>query len=167
MLNFQQIFSGDVPHLVLSDFGCALATGTWRVRYETDTVDLGGNLSLRAPEVNIFKPFFCQSSDLFGCNGLANGRNQKKLKLFRYAVLSQQSIIGLIFGWPIYGLLPLLAMRYLQGKGGFNSVRNTVSLPYSGFRLHGGVMVNFKMLRVPVVRVFHCENELILVCLSC
>lgn len=42
----------DVPHLVLSDFGCALATGTWRVRYDMDTVYLGGNLALRAPEVS-------------------------------------------------------------------------------------------------------------------
>uniref|UniRef100_A0A1I7V7J5 non-specific serine/threonine protein kinase n=1 Tax=Loa loa TaxID=7209 RepID=A0A1I7V7J5_LOALO len=43
----------DVPHLVLSDFGCALATGIWKVRYDTDTVYLGGNLALRAPEVMI------------------------------------------------------------------------------------------------------------------
>ncbi|VDK78141.1 unnamed protein product [Litomosoides sigmodontis] len=41
----------DAPHLVLSDFGCALATGTWRVRYDTDTAYLGGNLALRAPEL--------------------------------------------------------------------------------------------------------------------
>ncbi|VDP15633.1 unnamed protein product [Onchocerca flexuosa] len=40
----------DVPHLVLSDFGCALAVGTWKVKYDTDTVYLGGNLALRAPE---------------------------------------------------------------------------------------------------------------------
>ncbi|VDN33995.1 unnamed protein product [Gongylonema pulchrum] len=46
----------DVPHLVLSDFGCALATGTWKVRYHSDTVDLGGNLALRAPEVRCARP---------------------------------------------------------------------------------------------------------------
>ncbi|CAG9537982.1 unnamed protein product [Cercopithifilaria johnstoni] len=46
----------DVPHLVLSDFGCALATGTWKVRYDTDTVYLGGNLALRAPEIRCAYP---------------------------------------------------------------------------------------------------------------
>ncbi|VDN32691.1 unnamed protein product [Gongylonema pulchrum] len=46
----------DVPHLVLSDFGCALATGTWKVRYHSDTVDLGGNLALRAPEIRCARP---------------------------------------------------------------------------------------------------------------
>ncbi|KAL3993940.1 Protein kinase domain family protein [Acanthocheilonema viteae] len=46
----------DVPHLVLSDFGCALATGTWKVRYDTDTVYLGGNMALRAPEIRSAHP---------------------------------------------------------------------------------------------------------------
>ncbi|MCP9261468.1 Serine/threonine-protein kinase pink-1, mitochondrial [Dirofilaria immitis] len=46
----------DVPHLVLSDFGCALATGTWKVRYDKDTVYLGGNLALRAPEIRRAHP---------------------------------------------------------------------------------------------------------------
>uniref|UniRef100_A0A0R3RI19 non-specific serine/threonine protein kinase n=1 Tax=Elaeophora elaphi TaxID=1147741 RepID=A0A0R3RI19_9BILA len=46
----------DVPHLVLSDFGCALATGTWKVRYDTDTIYLGGNLALRAPEIRCAHP---------------------------------------------------------------------------------------------------------------
>ncbi|EFO23498.2 NKF2 protein kinase [Loa loa] len=46
----------DVPHLVLSDFGCALATGIWKVRYDTDTVYLGGNLALRAPEIRCAQP---------------------------------------------------------------------------------------------------------------
>ncbi|OZC11791.1 hypothetical protein X798_00972 [Onchocerca flexuosa] len=46
----RQITCDDVPHLVLSDFGCALAVGTWKVKYDTDTVYLGGNLALRAPE---------------------------------------------------------------------------------------------------------------------
>ncbi|VDN52623.1 unnamed protein product [Dracunculus medinensis] len=41
----------DIPHLVLSDFGCALATGSFLVNYTNDEVNLGGNLSLRAPEV--------------------------------------------------------------------------------------------------------------------
>lgn len=45
---------GDIPHLVLSDFGCALATGSFLVNYTNDEVNLGGNLSLRAPEVYIF-----------------------------------------------------------------------------------------------------------------
>uniref|UniRef100_A0A1I8EVZ2 non-specific serine/threonine protein kinase n=1 Tax=Wuchereria bancrofti TaxID=6293 RepID=A0A1I8EVZ2_WUCBA len=46
----------DAPHLVLSDFGCALATGSWKVRYDVDTVHLGGNLALRAPEIRCAHP---------------------------------------------------------------------------------------------------------------
>lgn len=46
----------DAPHLVLSDFGCALATGFWKVRYDLDTVHLGGNLALRAPEIRCAHP---------------------------------------------------------------------------------------------------------------
>ena len=55
-VRFQMIIllfrSDDVPHLVLGDFGCALANGSWRVEYPDDSVDLGGNLALRAPEVS-------------------------------------------------------------------------------------------------------------------
>ncbi|KAH7709427.1 NKF2 protein kinase [Aphelenchoides avenae] len=46
----------EVPHLVLSDFGSSLAKGSWTVRYTDDSVDLGGNLSLRAPEVRRVRP---------------------------------------------------------------------------------------------------------------
>lgn len=46
----------DVPHLVISDFGCALATGSWKVKYFDDSVDLGGNRKTRAPEVVLAKP---------------------------------------------------------------------------------------------------------------
>ncbi|PAV56727.1 hypothetical protein WR25_04996 isoform A [Diploscapter pachys] len=46
----------DVPHLVISDFGCALANGSWTVKYRDDTIDLGGNLSMRAPEIKTAKP---------------------------------------------------------------------------------------------------------------
>ena len=47
---------GEVPHLVISDFGSALSSGTWKVSYPNDTVDLGGNLCLRAPEVRRAQP---------------------------------------------------------------------------------------------------------------
>uniref|UniRef100_A0A183U195 non-specific serine/threonine protein kinase n=1 Tax=Toxocara canis TaxID=6265 RepID=A0A183U195_TOXCA len=46
----------EAPHLVLSDFGCALATGSWLVPYPDDTIDLGGNLALRAPEIRCAHP---------------------------------------------------------------------------------------------------------------
>jgi len=46
----------EVPHLVLSDFGSALANNDWEVKYEDDLTDLGGNLSLRAPEVRRARP---------------------------------------------------------------------------------------------------------------
>uniref|UniRef100_A0AC34FFW5 Protein kinase domain-containing protein n=1 Tax=Panagrolaimus sp. ES5 TaxID=591445 RepID=A0AC34FFW5_9BILA len=49
-------FDGEVPHLVLSDFGSALSTGSWKVKYSDECVDLGGNLCLRAPEVRRAKP---------------------------------------------------------------------------------------------------------------
>uniref|UniRef100_A0A915BDM6 non-specific serine/threonine protein kinase n=1 Tax=Parascaris univalens TaxID=6257 RepID=A0A915BDM6_PARUN len=71
----------EVPHLVLSDFGCALATGTWMVSYPDDTVDLGGNLALRAPEI------------------------------FRSAVHVLVQDKWSIFVWLIYGLLQLLGTR--------------------------------------------------------
>lgn len=45
-----------MPHLVLSDFGCALATGCWLVAFNSDDVDLGGNLSTRAPEIASSRP---------------------------------------------------------------------------------------------------------------
>uniref|UniRef100_A0A914RW63 non-specific serine/threonine protein kinase n=1 Tax=Parascaris equorum TaxID=6256 RepID=A0A914RW63_PAREQ len=62
----------EVPHLVLSDFGCALATGTWMVSYPDDTVDLGGNLALRAPEESKLRasnPFYSRmkSCDYVEC----------------------------------------------------------------------------------------------------
>ncbi|MFH4976470.1 hypothetical protein AB6A40_003179 [Gnathostoma spinigerum] len=46
----------EVPHLVLSDFGCALSTGSWIVHYFDETVDIGGNVALRAPEIRCAKP---------------------------------------------------------------------------------------------------------------
>ncbi|XGW08126.1 hypothetical protein V3C99_010885 [Haemonchus contortus] len=46
----------DVPHLVISDFGCALATGSWIVKYVDDTIDLGGNTKTRAPEIILAQP---------------------------------------------------------------------------------------------------------------
>uniref|UniRef100_A0A0N5AEU0 non-specific serine/threonine protein kinase n=1 Tax=Syphacia muris TaxID=451379 RepID=A0A0N5AEU0_9BILA len=46
----------DTPHLVICDFGCALATGSWTVKYSDDSVDLGGNLALRPPEVRCARP---------------------------------------------------------------------------------------------------------------
>ncbi|KAJ1373262.1 hypothetical protein KIN20_035622 [Parelaphostrongylus tenuis] len=46
----------EIPHLVISDFGCALATGSWCVRYVDDTIDLGGNLKMRAPEIITASP---------------------------------------------------------------------------------------------------------------
>ncbi|VDO30669.1 unnamed protein product [Haemonchus placei] len=46
----------DVPHLVISDFGCALATGSWVVKYVDDTIDLGGNTKTRAPEIILAQP---------------------------------------------------------------------------------------------------------------
>ncbi|CAJ0960226.1 unnamed protein product, partial [Mesorhabditis belari] len=41
----------EIPLLVISDFGCALATSSWKVHYKDDYVDLGGNVATRAPEV--------------------------------------------------------------------------------------------------------------------
>uniref|UniRef100_A0A1I7X977 non-specific serine/threonine protein kinase n=1 Tax=Heterorhabditis bacteriophora TaxID=37862 RepID=A0A1I7X977_HETBA len=49
-------YPDEVPHLVISDFGCALATGSWLVEYKDDTIDLGGNLATRAPEVKMARP---------------------------------------------------------------------------------------------------------------
>ncbi|ETN75683.1 hypothetical protein NECAME_12183 [Necator americanus] len=46
----------EVPHLVISDFGCALATGSWLVKYVDDTIDLGGNRRTRAPEIVVAEP---------------------------------------------------------------------------------------------------------------
>jgi serine/threonine protein kinase len=45
----------EVPHLVLSDFGSALATGNWLVEHRNGA-DLGGNLALMAPEVRRSRP---------------------------------------------------------------------------------------------------------------
>ncbi|CAD6195703.1 unnamed protein product [Caenorhabditis auriculariae] len=42
----------EIPHLVVADFGCALACGSWEVKFEhQDDNNLGGNLKTRAPEV--------------------------------------------------------------------------------------------------------------------
>ncbi|KAI1720270.1 protein kinase domain-containing protein [Ditylenchus destructor] len=41
----------EVPHLVLSDFGSALSTGSWKVKYPNEHIDLGGNIATRAPEI--------------------------------------------------------------------------------------------------------------------
>ncbi|KHJ75292.1 hypothetical protein OESDEN_25092 [Oesophagostomum dentatum] len=46
----------EVPRLVISDFGCALATGSWLVKYVDDTIDLGGNRRTRAPEIVSAQP---------------------------------------------------------------------------------------------------------------
>jgi len=45
-----------VPHLVLSDFGSALATESWSIPYRNEDEDLGGNVVLRAPEIRRAKP---------------------------------------------------------------------------------------------------------------
>ncbi|KAK6020472.1 hypothetical protein OSTOST_13874, partial [Ostertagia ostertagi] len=41
---------------LISDFGCALATGSWVVKYVDDTIDLGGNRKTRAPEIVMARP---------------------------------------------------------------------------------------------------------------
>uniref|UniRef100_A0A914WE57 non-specific serine/threonine protein kinase n=1 Tax=Plectus sambesii TaxID=2011161 RepID=A0A914WE57_9BILA len=46
----------EAPHLVVSDFGCCLSTGTFRVRYPHDNIDLGGNLAMRPPEIRLARP---------------------------------------------------------------------------------------------------------------
>lgn len=56
MIVLNIVVTDDVPHLVISDFGCALATGSWKVKYFDDSVDLGGNRKTRAPEVVLAKP---------------------------------------------------------------------------------------------------------------
>jgi len=45
----------DIPHLVLSDFGSAQTT-SFILHYENEFTDLGGNLSLRAPEIRRASP---------------------------------------------------------------------------------------------------------------
>ena len=42
-------FSDEIPHLVLSDFGCAhfFDSNGWRLPYQSADVDLGGNQVLR------------------------------------------------------------------------------------------------------------------------
>lgn len=49
------LFEGEVPHLVLSDFGSALLTG-FRMPYADEFADLGGNVALRPPEVRSARP---------------------------------------------------------------------------------------------------------------
>uniref|UniRef100_A0A1I7YEA7 non-specific serine/threonine protein kinase n=1 Tax=Steinernema glaseri TaxID=37863 RepID=A0A1I7YEA7_9BILA len=46
----------DIPHVVLSDFGSAMSTGSWLLEYPDDGVDLGGNQALRAPEIRCARP---------------------------------------------------------------------------------------------------------------
>ncbi|CAJ0606798.1 unnamed protein product [Cylicocyclus nassatus] len=46
----------EVPRLVISDFGCALAKGSWIVKYADDAIDLGGNRRTRAPEIVTAQP---------------------------------------------------------------------------------------------------------------
>lgn len=45
----------EIPHVVLADFGCAL-TSSFMLPYENEFTDLGGNLSLRAPEIRRATP---------------------------------------------------------------------------------------------------------------
>ncbi|GMR37732.1 hypothetical protein PMAYCL1PPCAC_07927 [Pristionchus mayeri] len=47
---------GEIPQLVISDFGCALANGSFIVDYRHDGMDLGGNLRTRAPEIALAVP---------------------------------------------------------------------------------------------------------------
>ncbi|CAJ0585694.1 unnamed protein product, partial [Mesorhabditis spiculigera] len=66
----------EVPFLVISDFGCALAQDDWNVAYRSDEVDLGGNAATRAPEVIGAKPgpgaaVNFAAADLWASGGLA------------------------------------------------------------------------------------------------
>lgn len=54
LLDFNE--EDEVPHLVLSDFGSALAKGDFRMAHTDESADLGGNLCLRAPEIRRSKP---------------------------------------------------------------------------------------------------------------
>lgn len=53
LLNFDD--DCDIPHLVLSDFGCAQTT-SFILPYENEFTNLGGNLSLRSPEIRRAQP---------------------------------------------------------------------------------------------------------------
>ncbi|KAK0395476.1 hypothetical protein QR680_001296 [Steinernema hermaphroditum] len=54
LLDFES--DDDIPHVVLSDFGSAMSTGSWLLPYPNDRIDLGGNLALRAPEIRCAIP---------------------------------------------------------------------------------------------------------------
>lgn len=41
---------------MVSDFGASLACDGWTMSYDDETVDLGGNLALRAPEIRRARP---------------------------------------------------------------------------------------------------------------
>uniref|UniRef100_A0A0M3HRC9 non-specific serine/threonine protein kinase n=1 Tax=Ascaris lumbricoides TaxID=6252 RepID=A0A0M3HRC9_ASCLU len=49
LLNFNS--QDQCPHLVLSDFGCALSTGSWKLHYKKPDMELGGNIAHLPPEV--------------------------------------------------------------------------------------------------------------------
>lgn len=42
--------------MVISDFGCALAVGSFKLAYTDETTYLGGNLATRAPEISTATP---------------------------------------------------------------------------------------------------------------
>ncbi|KHN72860.1 Serine/threonine-protein kinase pink-1, mitochondrial [Toxocara canis] len=49
LLNFDS--EEQCPHLVISDFGCAFSTGSWKLRYSNANMELGGNVAHLPPEV--------------------------------------------------------------------------------------------------------------------
>jgi PTEN induced putative kinase 1 len=53
-----EIVSDEAPHLVVSDFGCCLASAnhSFRLEYPHQDVDLGGNLAMRPPEIRCTSP---------------------------------------------------------------------------------------------------------------
>ncbi|CAB3411215.1 unnamed protein product [Caenorhabditis bovis] len=66
----------EIPSLVIADFGCALATGTWKINYTSEDVYLGGNARTRAPEIqnavpgpNVVVDF--EMADTWAAGGLA------------------------------------------------------------------------------------------------
>ncbi|XP_064642759.1 serine/threonine-protein kinase Pink1, mitochondrial-like [Lineus longissimus] len=48
--------SAGCPRLVVSDFGCCLASDNLRLPYSTDEISIGGNLTLMAPEIVTASP---------------------------------------------------------------------------------------------------------------
>ncbi|CAI5440878.1 unnamed protein product [Caenorhabditis angaria] len=49
-------YEDEIPQLVIADFGCALATGSWLVDYPHEDIYLGGNRRTRAPEILAARP---------------------------------------------------------------------------------------------------------------